>query len=130
MLPGKRMRNNYDDIIRCGAPQPSLNSATILFWAKPPNLKTANISSYRPYAIDVITHISKREIDGGRKFGYYAAILSGKNDSGLWSLSTAEQLASSFLTTTGSDLHLHKEYARSQQVLTLTEANKLTCMPC
>ena len=129
MLPGKRMHNNYDDVIRCGAPQPSLNSATILFWAKPPSLKTANISSYRPYAIDVIAHIFKCEMDGGRKFGYYAAILSGKNDSGLRSLSTAEQLASSFLTSTGSDLHFHPEYTRSQQALTLTEANKLTCMP-
>ena len=57
----------------------------------------------RPYAIDVITHITKRETDGGRKFGYYAAILSGKNDRGLRSLSTAEHFVSSFLTSAGSD---------------------------
>ena len=58
---------------------------------------------YRPYAIDVITQITKRETDSGRKFGYYAAILSGKNGRGLRSLSTAEHLASSFLTSAGND---------------------------
>ena len=31
-----------------------------------------------------LPHI-KRETDGGRKSGYYAAILSGKNDHSLWS---------------------------------------------
>ena len=105
------------------------DSLTFGLGVKPPNLKTINISSYRPYAI--WHHHSHIQMwNGERKFGYYAAILSGKNDSGLQSLSTAEQLASSFLTTTESDLHLHQEYARSQQALTLTEANKLTCMPC
>ena len=34
-------------------------------------------------------HVTKREMDGGQKSRYYAAILSGKNDRGLWSLSTA-----------------------------------------
>ena len=58
---------------------------------------------YRPYAIDVITQITKRETDGGRKFGYYAAILSGKNGCGLRSLSTAEHFASSRLTSAESD---------------------------
>ena len=58
---------------------------------------------YRPYAIDVIIHMTKRETDGGRKLGYYAAILSGKNDRGLQSLSTVEHFASSFLTSAGSD---------------------------
>ena len=58
---------------------------------------------YRPYAIDVITQITERETDGGRKFGYYAAILSGKNGRGLRSLSTAEHFASSRLTSAGSD---------------------------
>ena len=48
-------------------------------------------------------HVTKRETDGGRKFGYYATITSGKNDRGLWSLSTAEQFVSSFLTSAGSD---------------------------
>ena len=38
-------------------------------------------------------------MDSGQKSGYYAAILSGKNDHGLWSLSTVEQFASSFLTS-------------------------------
>ena len=48
-------------------------------------------------------HVTKCETDSGQKSGYYAAILSGKNDHGLWSLSTVEQYASSFLTSTGSD---------------------------
>ena len=47
--------------------------------------------------------VTKHKTDSGRKSAYYAAILSGKNDCGLWSLSTAEQFASSFLTSTGSD---------------------------
>ena len=59
--------------------------------------------NYRPYAIDVITQITKRETDGGRKFRYYAAILSGKNGRGLRSLSTAKHFASSFLTSAGND---------------------------
>ena len=58
---------------------------------------------YRPYAIDVITQITKRETGGGRKFGNYAAILSGKNGRGLRSLSTAEHFASSRLTSAGND---------------------------
>ena len=48
-------------------------------------------------------HVTERETVGERKSGYYAAILSGKNDRGLRSLSTAEQFASSFLTSAGSD---------------------------
>ena len=48
-------------------------------------------------------HITKCETDSGWKSRYYAIIFSGKNDHGLWSLSTAEQFSSSFLTTTGSD---------------------------
>ena len=35
---------------------------------------------YRPYAIPRVT---KRETDSGRKFGFYAAILSGKEDRGV-----------------------------------------------
>ena len=35
---------------------------------------------YRPYAIP---HVTKRETDSGRKSGYYAAILSGKEDRGI-----------------------------------------------
>ena len=42
-------------------------------------------------------------MDGGQKSRYYAAILSGKNDRGLWSLSTVELFVSSFLTSPGSD---------------------------
>ena len=49
------------------------------------------------------------------------------NDHGVWS--TAEQFASSFLTSTGSDLHLHPECPRSQLDWTLTEVNKPTHMP-
>ena len=48
-------------------------------------------------------HITKREMDSGWKAEYYVAVLSGKNDCGLWSLSTAEQFANSFLTSAGSD---------------------------
>ena len=58
---------------------------------------------YRPYAIDVITQITKRETDSKRKFGYYAAILSGKKGRSLRSLITAEHFASSFLTSAGND---------------------------
>ena len=47
--------------------------------------------------------VTKHEMDGGRKSAYYVAILSGKNDCGLWSISTVEQFASSFLTSAGSD---------------------------
>ena len=84
-------------------------------------------------------HVTKRETDGGRKSGYYDAILSGKNDCGLWSLSTAEQFASSFLASAGSDFtfkpRMHKVSTghfsllpcglgtRLQQDLTLTIAN-------
>ena len=42
-------------------------------------------------------------MDSGRKSGYYATILGGKNDCGLLSLSTAEQLANYFLASAGSD---------------------------
>ena len=35
---------------------------------------------YRPYAIP---HVTKRETGSGRKSGYYAAILSGKEDHGI-----------------------------------------------
>ena len=83
----------------------------------------------RPYAIDIITHITKREMDGGLKFEYYTTILSHKNDHGLWSLSTVEHFASSSLNSTEVILHLHPECTRSQQDLTLTEASELTCMP-
>ena len=48
-LPDKRARNVCNDVIRCEAPPPNLNSANIYYariGAKPPNLKTANISDY------------------------------------------------------------------------------------
>ena len=48
--------------------------------------------AYRPYAIP---HVTKRETDSGRKSGYYAAILSGKEDRGKGRLSTAKRFASS-----------------------------------
>ena len=66
-------------------------------------LRCRQSENNRPYAIDVITHVTERKTVGGRKSGYYAAILSGKNDRSLRSLSTAEQFASSFLTSTRSD---------------------------
>ena len=71
-------------------------------------------------------HIPKCGMDNGQKPGYFATILCGKNGCGLWSVSTAEQLVSSFLTSAGSNFTF---IPRSQQDLTLTEANKLTCMP-
>ena len=50
-------------------------------------------------------NLTKHETNSGRKAkaAYYDTIMSGKNDHGLWSASTAEQFASSFLTSTGSD---------------------------
>ena len=48
-------------------------------------------------------HVTKHKTDGGWKSGYYAIILSGQNDHSLWSLSTAEQFVSSFLTSAESD---------------------------
>ena len=48
-------------------------------------------------------YVSKCETNSGRKAGYYTAILSRKNGHGIWSVSTAKQFASSFLTSTGSD---------------------------
>ena len=57
----------------------------------------------RPCAVDIITHVTKCETDSGWKAGHYATILSGKNDRSLWSASTKEQFASSFLTNAGSD---------------------------
>ena len=38
---------------------------------------TVQLMCNRPYAIP---HVTKRETDSGRKSGYYAAILSGKED--------------------------------------------------
>ena len=46
MLPDKRACNVYGDVIHCKVPPPKLNSANIFyarFWAKPLNLKTANM---------------------------------------------------------------------------------------
>ena len=66
-------------------------------------------------------YVTKHETDGGQKVGYYNIILSGKNDRGLWSVSTAEQFASSLLIAVQEViLHLHPAvvYTRSQQDLT------------
>ena len=46
---------------------------------------------YRPYAIPYVT---KRKTNSGRKSGYYAAILSGKEERGIWRLSTAKHFGS------------------------------------
>ena len=43
----------------------------------------------------IIYSNTKRKTDSERNSGYYAAILSGKEDHGLWSVSTAKQFASS-----------------------------------
>ena len=42
-------------------------------------------------------------MDSGQKSRYYAAILSGKNYHSIWSVSTAEQFVSSFLTSAESE---------------------------
>ena len=74
-------------------------------------------------------HVAERKTDSGQKSVHYAAILSGKNDSSLWSLSTVEQFASSFLTNAGSDFTFTPRMQKISQDLMITEANKLTCMP-
>ena len=59
--------------------------------------------AYRPYAFDLITSCKqnvKRIVDGNPH------TTSGKNDRGLWSLSTAKQFAKSFLASAGSDFTL------------------------
>ena len=83
----------------CLVPRPS----TVQFFFFFDCVHYAKTEGYRPYAIDIITHVTERETVGGQKYGYYTAILSRKNDCGLRSLSTAEQFASSFLTGAGSD---------------------------
>ena len=50
-----------------------------------------------------LPHVTKHEMDSGQKARYYTAILSGKYDCGLWSISIAEQFTSSFLTSAKSD---------------------------
>ena len=50
--------------------------------------------------------VTECETDSGWKSRYYTAILIGKNDRSLWSVSTAEQFVSSFLTSAGSDFAL------------------------
>ena len=49
MLPDKRPRNVYNDVLRCKAPPPNLNPPIFLFrplGTKLPTLMTANISGY------------------------------------------------------------------------------------
>ena len=55
---------------------------------------------YRPYAIPCVT---TRKTDSGRKSGYYAAILSDREDCSLWSLGHSKLLFSfwSFLHNVG-----------------------------
>ena len=65
-------------------------------------------------------HITKRETDSGQKARYYATTLSGKNDRGLWSVSTSEQFASSFLTSAGSDFTFTPRMHKVSKDLTLT----------
>ena len=74
-------------------------------------------------------HVTKREMASGQKVRYYAAILSGKNDYSLWSVSTAEQFVSSFLTSAGSDFTFTPTMHKVSTGPKLTKANKLTCMP-
>ena len=97
-----------------------------LIWSKFAGMLVYCWVTVDPMQLMSSPHITKCETDSGWKSRYYAIIFSGKNDHGLWSLSTVEQFLSSFLTTAGSDLHLHLECTRSTQDLTLTEAN--TCL--
>ena len=46
-------------------------------------------TSYEP------PHITKHKTDSGRKPGYYATILSGKEDHSLWRISTVKHFVSS-----------------------------------
>ena len=71
-------------------------------------------------------NLTKHEMDSGRKAkaAYYDTILSGKNDHGLRST-----LRAPFSPAQEVILHLHPECAMPQQDLTLTAANKFTCMP-
>ena len=52
----------------------------------------ALLPPHRPYAIPNAT---KHKTDSGRKSGYYTAILSGKEDRGIWHLSTTKHFVSS-----------------------------------
>ena len=47
------------------------------------------------YRLCAIHHVAKHEVESGWKSGYYAAILGGKEDGGLWSTNTAKHFASS-----------------------------------
>ena len=66
---------------------------------------------YRPYAIP---HVTKRKTDSGRKSGYYAAILSGMEDHGIWHLSTTKHFVSS-------------QYQRSVQVCLFASVSVRSC---
>ena len=48
---------------------------------QPYTIELSMMASNRPYAIP---HVTKRETDSGQKSGYYTAILSGKEDRGIW----------------------------------------------
>ena len=47
------------------------------------------------YRLCAIHHVAKHEVESGWKSGYYAAILGGKEDGGLWNTNTAKHFASS-----------------------------------
>ena len=57
-------------------------------------LKTSLGQKYM-YRLYVIHHVTKREAESGRESRYYAAILGGKEDRGLWSANTTKHFASS-----------------------------------
>ena len=50
------------------------------FWGESLGLCYHQSNANRPYAIP---HVTKCETDSGQKSGYYAAILSGKEDRGI-----------------------------------------------
>ena len=74
-------------------------------------------------------HVAERETDSGWKSGYYAAILSGKTDHGIWSLSTVEKFVSSFLTSAESDFTFIPRMCKVSTGSNAHWSNKLTCMP-
>ena len=45
--------------------------------------KQPNATFNKPIRLYTIPHVTKREMDSGRKSGYYAAILSSKEDHGI-----------------------------------------------
>ena len=77
---------------------------------------------YRPYAIDVITSCNQTWNGWWMEMQILHRHFEWQNNHGLWSLSTAELFASSFLTSAGSDLTFAPRMHKVSLDLTLTKA--------